>query len=296
MRGQTGLGMPTSNARETSRKTGADWPQPDDPDLEITDGNRRMVQRFKDAVRDRNVSEINSTVSAMALMPVALDVEEGVYDLIFQVLRDYQDDKYQYVQQMAWRGLSDQSRTELGSEKIAHSGGPNKGVEYMVEQLLAHPFYYGYCKDQCTVQYEALICLSGLLLFDDSNTRGPAALEVGLIPAIIRTMKGEPNLRQSQYTACQAMSHVLYRNPDWGVDFKNAGALYYIDQAIERFKDGDDREFHFGVTYGEAYNISACNYPKAMMEGDLKQAAEFKEVDLAAIQYNKPWATVLTSI
>mmetsp|Transcript_97713 Transcript_97713/g.179557 ORF Transcript_97713/g.179557 Transcript_97713/m.179557 type:complete len:233 (+) Transcript_97713:96-794(+) len=231
----------------------------------------------------------------MALMPVALDVEEGVYDLIFQVLRDYQDDKYEYVQQSAWRGLSDQSRTELGSEKIANSGGPNKGVEYMVEQLLAHPFYYGYCKDQCTVQYEALICLSGLLLFDVNNTRAPAALDAGLIPAVMRTFKGEPNLRQSQWTSCAAIHHVLYRNPDWSVYFKNAGALYYVDQAIERFKDGDDTEFHFGVTYGEAYNISICNYPKAMIEGDLKQAAEWKEIELASVQLQKPWATTLTS-
>jgi len=305
MRGQTGLGMPMSNARGAYRKTGKtggveDWPEPDDPDFEITDVHRQMIGSFKDAVRDGDVDMINSTVMMMALLPVALEVEEGVHDVAFQVIRDYQDDKYQYVQQMAWRGLSDQSHTELGSEKIAHSGGPNKGVEYMVEQLLAHPFYYGYRYDLVTpetVQAEALVCLAGLLLWDVNNTRGPAALEAGLIPAVMRTFKGEPNLRQSQWASCAAIHHVLYRNPDWSVYFKNAGALYYIDQAIERFKDGDDTEFYFGVTYGEAYNMSVCDYPKALMEGDLKKAAESKAVYLAQIQLEKPWATTtLTSI
>jgi len=227
-RGQTELRMPASNARGTSRKTGdiTDWPEPDDPDREITDGDRQRVQFFKDAVRDRDVDRINATVTWMALLPVRLDVEEGVYDLIFQVLRDYQDDKYQYVQQMAWRGLC------------------------------------------------------GLLLFDVNNTRAPAALDAGLIPAVMRTFKGGPNLRQSQYTACRAISYALYRNPAWSVHFKNAGALQYIDQAIDRFKDGD----------------SICNYPKAMIEGDLKQAAEWKEIELASVQLQKPWATKLTSI
>eukprot|EP00930_Biecheleria_cincta_P004816 TRINITY_DN10574_c0_g1_i2.p1 TRINITY_DN10574_c0_g1~~TRINITY_DN10574_c0_g1_i2.p1 ORF type:complete len:347 (+),score=63.34 TRINITY_DN10574_c0_g1_i2:42-1043(+) len=265
------------------------WPEPDDPNLRITSDHRRQVAAFKQAVKEQNVTKINMTVGNMALLPVQLDVEEGVYELIFQVLRDYQDDQYQWVQQWAWRGLSDQTGTEIGSEIITNVGGPNKGIEYMTKQILAKPPYYGYCADQLTVWYEILACMSGLLLNDNKKTRGSAAVEAGLVPAIIQVLSSEGDLIASAHTACRVMSFLFWRQPEYVAAFKDAGALPLVDAAIERFKDGDSTPFHFGFDMGTYYNISACVGPKALMEGDLLEWSLQKAEYIQVIREGKPW-------
>jgi len=265
----------------------AEWPTPDDPDIKITDEDRAQVKTFKEAVDTKNVTLINSTIGSMALMPVELDIEEGVYDYIFQVLRDYQADEYQYVQQHAWRGLSDQSGTERGAALIANFGGPNKGVEYMVDQLLVHPFDYGYCADQLTVQYEILMCLSGLLITDSNNTRGPAAVEAGLVPAVMRSLMGEPEHIATQHTACQVVFFLLARNPQYAKLFHEAGADLYIKKAVERFKDGDDTPFMFGFTLGEFYDIGVCAGPLMLLGFE-----DLKDEYAAGIHDWKPWQIV----
>jgi hypothetical protein len=265
------------------------WPEPDNPNLTITNKHRQQVADFKKAVEEGDVDKINKTVTNMALLPVQLDLEEGVYDLIFQVLRDYQDDKFQWVQQMAWRGLSDQTGTELGSEVITNVGGPNKGIEYMTKQLLAHPARYGYCADQVTVWYEILACMSGLLVHDNKKTRGSAAVEAGLVPAIIRTLSQEGDLIASAHTACRVMSFLFWRQPEYAAAFKDAGALPLIDAAIEKWKDGDPTPFHFGFSMGSYYNISSCLGPKALMEGDLTQWSMQKAEGIVLVLTGKPW-------
>lgn len=265
------------------------WPEPDDPTLTITSHHRQMVADFKKAVKEQNVTRINQTVSSMALLPVQLDLEEGVYELIFQALRDYQDDQYQWVQQMAWRGLSDQTGTELGSEAITNTGGPNKGIEYMTKQVLAHPPRYGYCADQLTVWYEILACISGLLLNDNKKTRGSAAVEAGLVPAIIQTLSLEGDLIASAHTACRVMSFLFWRQPEHAAAFKDAGALPLLDAAIERFKDGDPTPFLFGFDMGTYYNVSACWGPKALMEGDLLEWSIQKAGYIQSVRTTKPW-------
>jgi len=262
----------------------ADWPTPDDPALEITEEDREKVREFKLGVDTKNVTLINKTAASMALRPVDLDVEEDVYEYQFRVLRDYQADKYQYLQQMTWRGLSDQSGTEKGSYLISNFGGPNEGIKFMVDQLLVHPFRYGYCADQLTVQYEILACISGLLLTDNNNTRGPAAVEEGLVPAVMRTLMGEGDLIASAHTACRVMSFLFWRNPQYVRLFRDAGAPLYVDQAYDRFKDGDDTPFIFGFTMGEYYNISACDYPIQLMALE-----DIKDEWAESLQEWKPW-------
>jgi len=265
----------------------AQWPTPDDPDIKITDEDRAHVKAFKEAVDTKNVTLINSTIGSMALMPVELDIEEGVYDYIFQVLRDYQADEYQYVQQNAWRGLSDQSETYQGAPLIANFGGPNEGVKYMVDQLLIHPFDYGYCADQLTVQYEILACLSGLLITDNNNTYGPAAVEAGLVPAIMRSLMGEPEHIATQHTACQVVFFLLARNPQYAKLFHEAGADIYMKKAVERFKDGDDTPFLFGYTLGEFYDMDVCAGPLMLLEVE-----DEKDKLAAELHEWKPWQIV----
>mmetsp|Transcript_173321 Transcript_173321/g.421573 ORF Transcript_173321/g.421573 Transcript_173321/m.421573 type:complete len:325 (+) Transcript_173321:58-1032(+) len=246
------------------------WPQPGDPSLQITPLHRLAVSSFKSAVAAQNVESINRTVAALAILPVKLDIEEGVYPLIFSVLHDYQDDRYQYVQQSAWRGLSDQSGTALGAPHIANYGGPNKGIEYMVHQMQAHPEpYYALCADHLTLKYEILACMVGLLSNDQDNVWGPAAVREGLLDQILYTMRVEPDLIASQTTACRVMSSLLLRNPHYVPLLKEKGALEVVQRAVERFKDGDDTPFYFGFTMGKYYNVTqGCGYPRYMLLGE----------------------------
>jgi len=269
------------------RQGGPTWPQPGDPLYQMTPEHRLQVQAFKAAVAAQDVEAINNTVAAMALVPVKLDIEEGVYPLIFSVLHDYQDDKYQYVQQMAWRGLSDQSGTELGAPLIANCGGPSQGIEYMVHQMQAHPEpYYGLCSDHVTVKYEILACMVGLLRNDRDNVWGPAAVHAGLLDQILYTMRAEPDLIASQATACRVMGEVLQRNPHYVPALQAKGALELVESSMERFRDGDDTPFHFGFTLGSFYNVtSACAYPRSLLLGEDPATAQAKfDADRAQCQ------------
>mmetsp|Transcript_831 Transcript_831/g.1066 ORF Transcript_831/g.1066 Transcript_831/m.1066 type:complete len:357 (+) Transcript_831:86-1156(+) len=254
------------------------WPQPGDPSFQITPGHRLTVLSFKSAVAAQNVEAINRTVVQMALLPVKLDIEQGVYPLIFSVLHDYQDDRYQYVQQNAWRGLSDQSGTALGAPHIANYGGPSKGIEYMVHQMQAHPEpYYALCADHLTLKYEILACMSGLLSNDQDNVWGPAAVREGLLDQILYTMRAEPDLIASQTTACRVMGLLLWRNPHYIPLLKEKGALEVVQRAVERFEDGDDTPFHFGFTMGKYYNVTqGCGYSRYMLLGEEPVAAMAK--------------------
>eukprot|EP00416_Gambierdiscus_australes_P015645 CAMPEP_0171074142 /NCGR_PEP_ID=MMETSP0766_2-20121228/11955_1 /TAXON_ID=439317 /ORGANISM="Gambierdiscus australes, Strain CAWD 149" /LENGTH=235 /DNA_ID=CAMNT_0011530903 /DNA_START=21 /DNA_END=728 /DNA_ORIENTATION=+ len=226
-----------------------------------------MVAAFKAAATAGAAEAINRTVLPMCCVPVRLDIEEGVYDVIFEVLRNYQDDKYQYVQQNAWRGLSDQSHTELGARVIANVGGPNKGIEYMVQQMQAHPEpYYALCSDHLTLKYEIMACISGLVKNDQENVWGPAAVEAGLLEQLVYTMRAEPDLIATQATACRVMDPLLQRNPQYVAPLLSLGALELVETAMERFKGGDDTPFHFGTTVGEMYDItSSCQMPHLVL-------------------------------
>mmetsp|Transcript_62398 Transcript_62398/g.108688 ORF Transcript_62398/g.108688 Transcript_62398/m.108688 type:complete len:348 (-) Transcript_62398:21-1064(-) len=261
------------------------WPCPDDPDNVITEDDRTNIKNLKQGLDASDPDLVNNSVKNLAMIDTDLMVQEGAFDLIFETIKTYQADEFATLQQNAWRGLSDQCATEKGSYIIANRGGPNKGVEYMVEQLLVHPFNYGYMEDHLTVQYEIMNDLDSLILTDNNNTRGPAAVRAGLVPAVMRSLMGEPELIATQASACRAMTHLFMRNPQYASLFKDAGAQLYVTKAMERFKDGDDTPFHFGFTMGSWYNVTRdCAVPAGMWIVD-----EWRQETIDGFADWKPW-------
>mmetsp|Transcript_45650 Transcript_45650/g.79428 ORF Transcript_45650/g.79428 Transcript_45650/m.79428 type:complete len:352 (-) Transcript_45650:232-1287(-) len=267
-----GLGAPPAAAKYNSDEDLGDdavWPAPDDPENNVTEEDRNAIRNLKEGLATNDLHKTNKSVPHLAMIDTNFMVQEGGYDLIFEVINTYQADEYATVQQNAWRGLSDQCATEKGSYIIANRGGPNKGVEFMVEQLLIHPFDYGRLEDQLTVQYEIMTDLDSLIVTDNNNTRGPAAVRAGLVPAVMRSLMGEPELIATQATACRVMTHLFMRNPQYASLFRDAGAPLYVQKAMERYKDGDDTPYHFGFTMGSFYNVTSdCSVPFGMFSLD----------------------------
>jgi len=232
----------------------------------------------------------------LALAPPQFNINHGIHDILFQILRDYQDEKFQWVRQWAWRGLSDNCFTEVGSESIANIGGPNKGVEYMVEQLLVNPPYAGLCLDHIDIQYEILADLQGLLFMDNNNTRGPAAMKAGLVRALERSFTVWSGFKPVLNFACRAITNILMRNPQYARDFKDAGLLDLVNRSIETLQVPDNTEFHFGVTMNEYFAPDGCLIPQLMMMGDAasrKQADALLQEYILGIKTWKPWATII---
>mmetsp|Transcript_64097 Transcript_64097/g.111772 ORF Transcript_64097/g.111772 Transcript_64097/m.111772 type:complete len:452 (+) Transcript_64097:60-1415(+) len=279
---------PRENGADAPMSMTAVWPAPDDPSLEITDDDRRVVKAFKDAVAENDPLKINATVEHLALIPPQLNYDEGTYDLVFQTIREHQGEEHQYLQQSSWSGLSDQSSTELGARTIANIGGPNQGVVFMIDQLLLHPLYSGYRENQLTVQSTIMLNMAGLLSLDNNKTIGPAAIQEGLVPAVMRTLMGESELIASQAAACKAMKALFMRNPETVTFFRDAGAYLYVMNAMERFEDGDDTPFAYGFTMGHKYNVTEeCYYPAVLMYAD-----DLKWQWIDELKDWKPWMNI----
>lgn len=272
------------------------WPQPDDPKRKVTIMDELQAQQCKDIFSKKNPEVHNTSVPCcLALAPPEFNVKHGIHDILFQILELYPDEKYQWVRQWAWRGLSDNCMTEVGSESIANIGGPNKGVEYMVKQLLVNPPYAGMCDDHVDIQYEILADLGGLLAMDNNNTRAPAAMEAGLVQAMVRSFTIEPDFRPVLNFACRAMSYAMFRNPQYARLFRDAGLLELVNRSIETLQIPDNTEFHFGVTVSEYFNPDACLYPQLMMMGDAASKAQADALMVENLDFMKswkPWATI----
>jgi len=273
------------------------WPQPDDPNNQVTAMDFKQMQDCKQAFSMKNPEVYNtSEPCCMALTRPEFNIEHGVHDILFQILKLYPEDKFQWVRQWAWRGLSDNCFTEVGSQSISNIGGPNQGVEYMVEQLLVNPPYAGMCLDHVDIQYEILADLQGLLLFDNNNTRAPAAMKAGLVPAMVRSLTIEPDFRPTLSFTCRVMTHAMMRNPDYPPLFRDAGVPELLERAVEVLLEPDDTEFHFGVTMSEYYDPSICQYPLLMMKGDALsklQANAGLQDYLDLVRDWKQWANIV---
>jgi len=228
------------------------WPNPADPNLQPSQGQREAFRLLK--AFPHSTSVVNGSLSSIAVTPVWYVVENGGYDILFRALHDFAHDST--VQMNAWRGLSDQSHTEVGSNYITNYGGPNKGIEYMVNQLLAHPRARdAECADHLTYQYEVLQCISGLLEWDVNGTRGVAAVAAGLLPAMIHAMRVEGDLRPTVDVCCNTVRSLLTHNTSYVEPLVKLGVVELINTAIANYSAYDPTPFYFGSTYGDSYPV-----------------------------------------
>lgn len=247
---------------------GLDWPQPGSPDAKLTPEQAQALLLLKSF--PNNVKIVNSTIVALALTPTWYVIQEGGYDILFRALHDFDDPT---VQMQTLRGLSDQSWTELGSQHITNHGGPNRGVEYLVELLRAHPVAKtAYCADQLTYQYEALQCLAGLLFNDANGTAGAAAVQAGLIEGAVHALEAEADLRPTQHTACAALQYLLVNAGAAAGGYvkrlRELGAPELLQKAVATYSVDDPTPFIFGVTYGELYPVAPqCEFVLSTIDG-----------------------------
>lgn len=237
-------------------EAGKGWPQPGDPNLQPDAWQVNALKWLKSNPLD--VKIVNTSLSTVALTPTWYVIQEGGYDVLFRALHDFADEPT--VQMNAWRGLSDQSWTELGAQHIANYGGPNKGIEYMVEQLLAHPeAKTALCADHLTYQYETLQCIGGLLSSDVNGTRGAAAVDAGLLEAAVHAMRVEADLRPTQHTACTALCLLLQHSgaahERYAQRLRDLGAVELVKNDLATYSLIDPTPFYYGTTYGEVYPL-----------------------------------------
>mmetsp|Transcript_6132 Transcript_6132/g.16670 ORF Transcript_6132/g.16670 Transcript_6132/m.16670 type:complete len:307 (-) Transcript_6132:347-1267(-) len=253
---QVGIGALSATGVQRGHSSGAaaiaQWPNPEDPLAVPTAYDVDVIRRLKESPHD--MALVNRSVASIALMPVWYVVEVGGYDILFRALRDFANEST--VQMQAWRGLSDQSHTQVGSNLIANYGGPNRGIVYMVQQMQAHPTpYEADCSDWLTYKYEVLQCINGLLGLDLDGTRGKAAVDVGLLEQIVYTMRVESDRRPSVYVACNCLDHLLSHDASYAGRLRNLGAVELVEQSIETYSKDDPRPFYFGMTYGQMYQV-----------------------------------------
>jgi len=230
-----------------------DWPQPGDPNLNPSMSQKLMIAGMK--MQSHNKRFMNLTLSSIALTPVWYVIQVNGYKILFDALHEFADDPT--VQMNAWRGLSDQSHTELGSRHINDYGGRNRGIKYMVEQLIAHPKpRTAECRDHLTYAYEVLQCLSGLLQWDVNGTRAQAAVEAGLLEQLAKWMKDEASYRPTMDVCCSCLELLLLHNASYAPRLVELGVKELAMDAVERFSAYDPTPFYFGSTYGDSYPVT----------------------------------------
>jgi len=245
------LQMQQANLHRVS--TQESWPQPGDPNLQPTADQQLRIASMK--LHPHDMKLMNASLNRIALTPVWYVIEVDGYKILFDALHEFADEPT--VQMNAWRGLSDQSHTELGSKHINDYGGRNEGIKYMVEQLKAHPKpREAECSDHLTYAYEVLQCVSGLLRWDVDGTRGQAAVEAGLLEQIAQVMRREPNYRPTMDVCCTCLRLLLERNTSYAPRLLELGVKELAQDAVERFAAYDPTPFYFGSTYGLSYPVT----------------------------------------
>jgi len=140
---------------------------------------------------------------------------------------------------------------------IAHHGGHNRGLAFMLDHMRAHP-EPGYAEgpDHLTLKYEILQNVLGVLEDDSSNAYGAALLDLGLVREALAAMRLEPSFRGTQDVGCRVLSTLLGRNPSIAADLAERNATGTARAAVAAFNETDATPW-FGTTLGAAYPVVA---------------------------------------
>jgi len=135
--------------------------------------------------------------------------EAGGFDQMISVLKNNISDLI--VAQGAWAGLSDNVENfRTGAELAANNGGPNKGLETMIEIIKQYRgkhvyqpgMYFG-------LRYESIHDINGILMFDDENmTWTDAALRAGFMDEAVLAMAEEPDDHLTTSNGCEAITQM----------------------------------------------------------------------------------------
>jgi len=231
--------------------------QPGRGNCTIVDNERKMVQQategFKANPYDTALAEDNMRFVLMALVCSEYLIANGGLDAIMSVIdnsyhmpSEVSDNDRNWFEFRGWQSLSDQSNSPTAAPFIANYGGPNKGIERMVNALKAHgeplllkstpqqPMRYGI--NRLTLRYEITVNIMGLLMNDHLGNWGDAAVRAGLLEEAVHTMRVEHDHCSPLFSSCAALSYLLLQNPNadtYKAKLKDLGAHELASKSAE---------------------------------------------------------------
>jgi len=268
-------GAPCVNCDENGR-----YRAPGRENCTVSQAEREMVQGTVDRLAEDpyDYERVHNvmTFAMMALVCTDYLYENGGFDVIFAVLRnaDHMPDRFSPAQRGwfemdGWMALSDQSMSVKGAPIIANYGGPNKGIEFMVERLQAHHTPHELVFDsenslrqpQLTIRYEITCNIQGILANDQNQEWADAAVKAGLMEELLYTMQVERDFSCSpMWASCSALTSLLapkrQRYESYKAKLVNLGAVEITRQALEActpFHPHGDQPFMAGMSWGQLH-------------------------------------------
>jgi len=211
-------------------------------------------------LNERMLQMIAGTASSVAPELTPMVARLGGFDVLFAALERHPHDAD--LMMSAWRGLSDHSHNPVGAAIIANHGGPMQGLQFMLDQMRAHP-EPGYAEggDHLTLKYEILQNVNGVLEDDASNAYGRELVRRGLPQQTLFSMRVESGFRATQDVGCRVMSWLLGRNQSVAAELVQLDAIGTINQALVTFREDDPTPWlGTSTTLGQGYPvIPACS-------------------------------------
>jgi len=252
---------------------------PDRANCRVLDTERNMIQRVKERLLQNpyDYALVDDTMAFVMIALVCTDYvrEQGGFDLIFDVIKHagqmpstYSTDQRNWFAMRGWMALSDQSVSSVGAPIIANYGGPNKGIEFMVEHLKRHhqPFELKYDSvahagiDKLTLRYEITVNIMGILLNDAAGEWGEAAVEAGLLEEAIYTLQVENTKCSPMWSTCGALDYLLLpgkpRVGSYKARLLELGAEHLTERAVNGctpYQPGGDQAFMAGQSWGQIH-------------------------------------------
>mmetsp|Transcript_97919 Transcript_97919/g.227054 ORF Transcript_97919/g.227054 Transcript_97919/m.227054 type:complete len:378 (-) Transcript_97919:83-1216(-) len=165
-------------------------------------------------------------------------------ELIFQVIENFKDKPE--VMATAWRGLAHHANSRVGANLVANMGGPMRGVDFIVEQMRAHPEpHLGESPEHLTLTHEILQTVSSMLEHDDPDytfqyVYGSAFLRAGLPEQLLHAMRSESGLRGTQEVACNCMEWLFENSPEAMLKFLEGGVVAQLVSTMGAFRHKTD--------------------------------------------------------
>jgi len=268
-------GAPCGNCDENGA-----YRQPGRDNCTVIDNERKMVQQATEGLKanpyDTSITEDNSRFVMMALVCSEYLILNGGLDAIMSVI----DNSYHMPSQLSnnernwfefrgWQALSDQSGSAKAAPFIANYGGPNKGIERMVNALKAHqePLLLKstplesmrYFINRLTLRYEITVNIMGILQNDNLGNWGDAAVRAGLLEEAVHTMQVEHDHCSPLFSSCGALSYLLLKNPNahtYKAKLKDLGARELASKSAEfctPYKPAGEEGFMAGQSWGQIH-------------------------------------------
>mmetsp|Transcript_76865 Transcript_76865/g.146224 ORF Transcript_76865/g.146224 Transcript_76865/m.146224 type:complete len:399 (+) Transcript_76865:74-1270(+) len=283
-------GAPCGNCDENG-----DYRVPDRDNCTTQPAERKFIQDAKQHLTqnpyDYEFVDGSPYFALTALTCTDYWVESGALDFTFGILKaaadmpsNYTTDQRNWFEMRAWMALSDHSISSDGAPIIANYGGPNKGIQFMVDALKTHhkPFELKYDTpehagiDRLTLRYEITCNIAGILNNDPTGEFGKAAVDAGFLEEALYTMQAEREKCSPQWATCASLDGLLNSSNPYAASNKarllDLGAEDITESAVaycSPYQPRGDELFMADMTWEEVHPADqACGILLEFLRSD----------------------------